>query len=488
MKHCLFSSLLLAFAVSSCTASKSATPPALTPVIKSSAAMAPAKVPAVPVKLSANGQALLPVVIGSQASEKTREMAHTLAEYLHQISGGTFAVETSAKVLSLQTPGIVIGTSAEFSDASNQFDVNDPTRTEDYLLRSHAGGVLLVGASDKGVRHAVWDLLYRLGYRQFFPGKNWEVIPNEKNINVSVSTFEHPDYYARRIWPNYGTLKVNGPKWALWNARNRMGSGISLNTGHAYDTIIRRNKKQFEEHPEYLTKPRGNKFCASNPGLQQLVIDFALKQFDKNPNRQSISMDPSDGGNWESDSCPDSTVYQSVTDRVVTLANLVAEAVNKKYPGKFVGMYAYNDHSPPPTIEVNEHVIPSIATGFIRGGFTMDQLLDGWSEKAERIGIREYYSVYQWHKDLPGHARGSNINYLTRTIAHFHAKKARFMTAESADNWGPNGLGYYIASRLLWDTSNADNVDSLINDFLDKSFGSANCGNESHALAYRQIQ
>src|SRR5690606_23293750 len=126
-----------------------------------------------------------------------------------------------------------------------------------------------------------------------------------------------------------------------------------------------RNKAEFEKHPEYLTKPGGSKFCVSNPGLQKLVIDDALAQFEKNPNLQSISMDPSDGGGWESDSCPDGKIYENVTDRVVTLANLVAEAVNKKYPGNYVGMYAYNEHSPAPTIKVHPNVVPSIATGFI---------------------------------------------------------------------------------------------------------------------------
>ncbi len=29
------------------------------------------------------------------------------------------------------------------------------------------------------------------------------------------------------------------------------------------------------------------------------------------------------------------------------------------------------------------------------------------------------------------------------------------MSAESSDNWGPNGLGYYPAARMLWDVDEA---------------------------------
>ena len=82
-------------------------------------------------------------------------------------------------------------------------------------------GLLLVGASDAAVSHAVWDLLYRLGYRQFFPGKNWEVVPQEKNLSIAVNDFEHPDYYARRIWFGYGSLPENKAPYALWCERNR---------------------------------------------------------------------------------------------------------------------------------------------------------------------------------------------------------------------------------------------------------------------------
>src|SRR5690606_6356450 len=204
----------------------------------------------------------------------------------------------------------------------------------------------------------------------------------------------------------------------------------------------------------------------------------------KNPELQSISLEPSDGGGWESDSCPDATVYKSVTDRVITLANVVAEAVTKKYPDKYIGLYAYNEHSPPPTIKVHPHVIPSIATSFIRGGFTLDQLLSGWSEKAERIGIREYYGVYGWDRDLPGRARGSSLEYLKTTLPHFYEKGTRFLSAESSDSWGPNGLGYYIASRLMWDTGEAANAEQLKADFLQKSFGPAQ---EPMAEFYRLI-
>jgi hypothetical protein len=424
------------------------------------------------VALAHDGQAM-PIVISADADGRQKALAQTLADYLHQISGAPFKVQTGAKVLSAKTPGIVVGISSQIPDLDKLFDLKDPTRSEDYVLRSHSGGVLLVGASDLAVEHAVWDFLYRLGYRQFFPGKDWEIIPHQHNLSVAIDTFQHPDYYARSIWPDYSMLKENSASSLEWMARNRLGQGIQLSTGEAYGRIINDYKAVFDKHPEYLTRPGGNQFCVSNPGLQQLVIYDALSKFQKDPRLQSVSLEPSDNIFWKSDSCPDDKIFKSITDRVVTLANIVAQAVNKEYPGKFVGIYAYNDHSEPPNIDVDPHVIPSVATKLIRGGYSVDEILKAWHQKAQTLGIRDYYSIDFWTYYLPGKPRASDLQYITTSIPHYYNEGARFMNAEGGDDFGPDGLGYYIATRLLWNTKDAANVDAIKADFFDKAFGPA---------------
>ncbi len=247
--------------------------------------------------------------------------------------------------------------------------------------------------------------------------------------------------------------------------------------------------RRSREHPEYYALVDGKrnvrpqaKLCIGNPDLRKLVVEYAVSRFDKDPEMDSISMDPSDGGGWcECEKC---AALGSVTNRALLLANEVAAAVNEKYPGKLVGMYAYAYHSPPPSIKPHPQVVVSVATAFLKGGLTLDEILDGWSKKGTTLGIREYYSVNPWDRDMPGDPRGSNIAYLKRTIPSFHARGARFMSAESSDNWGPNGLGYYLAARMLWDVDEAGRTDELVDDFLTKAFGAAK---EPMAEFYRQI-
>ncbi len=414
---------------------------------------------------------MLPIIVSDQASPRVRQMAGTLAEYLGRISDARFEVKTGDG-----RSGIAVGVGSDFSawPFKDTFDAKDATKSEDYVLRSHAGGVYLAGATELAVEHAVWDFLYRLGYRQFFPGPKWEIVPHRTELGIAVDASEHPDYYQRRIAYGFGTWGDNNVAFNQWMARNRMGGGLTINSSHAYQAIIQAHKAEFAAHPEYLgvlNGQRTSKFCISNPRLRRLVVDWALDYLEKNPNAQSVPLEPSDGSDWGD--CPEFPRQGSISDQVVTLANEVAEAVQQRFENKYVGIYAYNLHSPPPSVRVHPRVVVNIATTFIKGDYSMDELIAGWQRQGATIGIREYYSVMPWDRDLPQRARGSNLDYLRTTIPRFYQQGARFMNTEASDNWGPNGLGYYLTSRLLWDTQEAERADEIVADFLEKSFGPA---------------
>jgi len=437
------------------------------------------------VPIARDGASQQAIVVAADASESVRQSAATLAEYLQRISGATFAVKSGDG-----STGIALGLAAHFPmlQWKDAWLKPSPFERERYLLRSHARGLYVVGATELAVEHAVWDLLYRIGYRQFFPGKTWEVVPEIRDLSIAVDVEEAPDYHSRRIWYGFGPWDYADEPYRQWCSRNRTASALELHTGHAYGGIASAKRAEFAQHPEYYAlvdrqRQSGHenaKFCISNPGLRKLVVQYANEYFDKNPDADSVSVDPSDGGGWCQ--CEACAQMGSVSDRALTLANDVAESVGPR--GKLVGMYAYSYHSPPPQIRVRPQVVISVATAFVKGGLTVDEILSGWSTQGATLGIREYYSVNTWDRDLPGRARGSNLTYLAKTIPDFHAKGARFLSAESSDNWGPNGLGYYVASRILWDVDEAQRVPELVDDFLRRAFGPAR---EPMAEFYRQL-
>ena len=425
------------------------------------------------ITIADEGKAKLPIVIGAEADETVQHIAADLSHYLEQISGATFEV-----VEGNGAKGIVLGVPGNLSELSRKFEFGKgPFERDHYEIVSTNDGLYLIGATSTAVEFAVWDLLHEFGYRFYFPSPTWEIVPKHSTLRIAVDRLEQPDFY-NRSGPRGGMRLAlqpwSSPAWQQWQTRNRTKSSFSLSTGHSYDGILSRHRDEFDRHPDYLAlrdgQRGGNKFCISNPGLRELVVRDAVVQIENNPERDSVSLDPSDGGGWcECQACRE---LGSVSDRVVILANAAADGINKlKYGEKYIGTYAYNDHSPPPSVKVHPNVVVSLATAFIKGDQTFVEMLTGWSSKATLIGIRDYYGLPVWHQSLPGTGTAGRPMLLAGKIREQHAAGARFMNAESDEAWGPHGLGYYIASRLLWDIDAP--VEAVIDDFLTNCFGPA---------------
>lgn len=429
-----------------------------------------------PVALSRDHAATMPVVTGASASPATQATAKELAALLGRMGGTEFKVETGDG-----SRGIVLGRPADFpkppidgSFAPGPFD------REEYVIRSRKDALFLIGATDAAVSHAAWDLLDRLGYRQYFPGAAWEIVPAPRDLEIAIDARCKPSFHARRIWYNWGLWGYNDEPYRQWCTRNRMAKGFDLNSGHSYEAIIAANRKEFDAHPEYFSVVKGErrtkggdlKFCVSNPDLRKLVAEHAVRVIKANPKLDSVSMDPSDGDNWCE--CEPCMKMGSISNRVLTLASDVAEAINGLGFGpKYVGTYAYNRHSAPPTVKAHPNVIVSATTAFIGGGFTFDQVVEGWKAAGATIGVYDYLSVVDWDWNLPRGGKGSRPSAVVDTLVKIHGQGARFYDAESGDCWGPCGLGYYVASRVLWDLGEAKRLDAIVEDFLSKAFGDA---------------
>lgn len=442
-------------------------------------------------RLATAGRAMQPVIVAATAGPSVRESARELADCLGRITGGAFPIRTGdgARGIAVGLPGDfpALRNSPSLSLSTRFSDAHDLAAQQSYLLHGHTNGIQVIGASELAVEFAIWDLLFRLGYRQFFPGKTWEVVPHSPSLYLDVDVYEKPDYIDRRIWYGWGG-EVD--KKRDWNFRNRMNEhgwrtdwrpslparwkASFINNHHAYGAIVDVNREAFTQHPEYFAlvdgKRTGYKLCISNPAVPGLAIKYAQDYFKREPESFSVSMEPTDGYGWcECDACK---ALGSPSDRAVLLANAVAAALEKEYPDKYVGILAYAMHADPPTIPVHPRVVVSVATA-MSGPVPVDERLKNWGARAKTLGIYDYYAVAQWHLSMPTKMEGSNLPYLSDSIPRFHALGARVMVAESGNCWGPCGLGFYLASRLLWHTVDAKNVNAIVEDFLTKAFGPA---------------
>ena len=435
----------------------------------------------VPVLLAEGGAARFSVVVATGATARVHGAATNLAGQLARITGAPFAVVPGDGLA-----GLAVGVPGDFPklEFKPDFHPDLPTGREDYLLRSHNGGVYLLGATELAVEHAVWDFLYRLGFRQFFPGPHWEIVPSIPRLEVSIDTLQRPDYNSRMLssHASYGGPDAYGdaPAYRSWMQRNRIAEGWRDPGGHVYGFIIRARQQVFDEHPEYLAlvdgKRQGRKFCVSNPDLRRLVVAYALEQLAQNPAADAVSMEPSDGGGFCE--CAECARIGSISSQVVLLANEVAEAVGREYPGKYVSILAYNFHTAPPEIRLHPMVDVTVCAGQLIGNWKPNDLFEAWTAMGANatgagFGVFEYYSNIAGNRFLPGGPRVSDIAYLRRSITGFHQRGARRLRSGTTYSNGTVALGAYLASRMLWDLGEADRLDVIYADFLDKAFAAA---------------
>jgi len=429
--------------------------------------------------LAEGGRACYPIILSPGASQQSRQNAETLAAYLKKITGADFAIETGDG-----SRGIVFGSADDFQSLPKMpaFAVDDPARAEEYLLYSHSRGVLLIGASDLGTQNAMWDFLWRQGYRQYFPGEAWEIIPAVSRLVVEVDALEKPDYLMRDIWYSGGIYREREELTRDWRKRNRMQSSVQVQAGHSYESIVSRNAAFFQKHSDYLTKEKKPRLW--RPEVREFFVAQYLNNFRSKPGAKGISVDPSDGGGW--DTGPESKAFGSISDQVITLANEVAEALKKEAPGAHVGLYAYNEHADPPSIPVHPNVSVLVATAFRKTRLSLQEQVEAWAKRGATVGIRDYLSYPAMDYDLPARARGQrSLDDFVKNWRNYRKWGARYYSGEAQDNWGVNGLLYYAASRTLWNVEEPVSLQGIREEFLAKCFGP---GKEAIRPFYEELE
>lgn len=438
-----------------------------------------AHVESAPLLLAENNTAKTTITLHPTASKDLKEVASDLAHHLHQITGATFQITTT------QTPSdqaILLGTIAHYPDRAltSALEVrNKHDGKEAFAIRTDPTRLRLIGATDKGASHAAYRFLESIGCRWLFPNETWHVMPKAPRLQVELNETDRPAILARRIWYGWGNFSdaANPGKpqrdYQLWARRNRMASSFEVSAGHAWENLIHSNKKLFEEHPEYRAlvkgKRQGLQLCVSNPAVKQLAVDHTLAHFKRHPDADMASMEASDGG--DHCECGDCKKLGTISNQVFGLANHVAKAIQQHYPGKMVGVLAYNQHSEPPDFDLEPNVYVQLTAGFTTGRYTYDQLLDLWPKRSRNLGFYDYFSVWAWDRDLLPGGRGANTHYITDQIRKYHQRGATSIDAESGNNWGPHGRGYVLANRLMWNPGADPQV--ILNDFHDKAFGPA---------------
>ena len=460
------------------------------------------------VALAQDGKPLLAIyVVEPRASapvtaktppSRVKSAALDLQQFLGRMVGGELRVEFVEKFPARPGPGIYLGRAGDFAWADPPANLD----AEEFVLRTTRDGqVLLIGGEELGESHAVYTFLDGLGCRWFFPGRVWEVAPSRPALSVALDDRQKPDFSGQRgLWYGHGMhSRTIAADYAAWMRRNRMGNPLGVITSHSWPFDAAR---ETQAHPEWYAlvggtrvtnNPVDGKPCYANPEVIAMGIARALRYFEANPSARMISVSAPDGlGFCECPLCirqagavetfrdklgfqwgrqADGRVVSVPSETIFNYANKVAQAVARKFPGRYVGILAYSAYSHPPSFAIEPNVYVEFTSGFRNTPLTYAEQIREFGRVARHLGVYEYYDVEQWSWDLPGKARAADLGYITASIAYYHQNRITSMQTEASNNWAPNGIGYYLTARLLWkpDTDPA----TIEEDFYRKAFGPA---------------
>lgn len=356
-----------------------------------------------------------------------------------------------------------------------------------YIIHADGSNVYLAGKYWWGDNWVAHDLLERFADCRWYlmeprfwrpdvdgligPG---DIIPQTKTIAIPAGAHivEEPDYKARwfRIAPMHS-----------FRLRSR---------DHFHHAMVRIIPPDtFDAHPEWFPlvdgqrhRPtRGHDFqpCASNPRVVEHVADAAVAYFEKSPHESTFSIGMNDSNVFcECEPClaiaPPSIegTRARIAYAFFDFYNRIAERVTVTYPNKRLGCLAYAGLRALPlgSIELHPMIVPYLTVDSAQLHETAQraefaQSTTKWDELTGRMGIYEY--MYGGGFVIP---RIYN-RYLFPNIKNRYGVNTDGFYAEAYPNWGLDGPKYWVAAKLLWDTSL--DPDALLAQFYSDMFGPA---------------
>jgi len=323
-----------------------------------------------------NGQAVALVVWDSAADDEPYyELMKTAVEdhllwAIEQITGVRPAVTN--EMPDADTAAIVIG--RELLTPAMKYKLKQHTTRFDTRMIASAGNrIYLAGATRRGDTGAIADFIHDdLKLKMFGPDPVQWNVPHAKTLRVTVAErIDTPAFVLRSTWydgqtipskPKGNLRRQNYERFRTIAARGR---GMSAYVGHNWHRIL--PPEMFEEHPEYFAENNGERkptqACISNPKVVDLFVDWYIKRFNEQPEKEIESLSPNDGdGYCRCAKCR--AMHKDLGTRLVMFFNEVGRRVAEKHPDKYLGFYAYAHNERPPKLKdfkLHKNVIPVLA-------------------------------------------------------------------------------------------------------------------------------
>lgn len=410
------------------------------------------------------------IIIAQKPEKNEVTAAYDLRTHLLKITGGRISVRKT------QTPGrafrIFIGKAA---------GLKEKFAHDEIFISITSDRCILAGDAENGALNAVYSLLEHAGFRWFDAGKDGGFVPAGKSVELPVGKWRYVPFFAMRriqLSAPYDYLKgLRSRDLDEWGRRNKLDLGnyakFHKMVAPHLDRII--PESMFASHPEYFGMddrgirdvPSRNKLnpCTGNPDVVRLFQQKAIELLRKDRRAQYFSIEPIDGGGWclcekcrKLDAAP-----ENYTDRVITLANQITEALEKAFPGegKAARFFAYQGYV---NLPVRTRARGNLQVEVTRGA---PELVAGWAKYVSNLQRWDYngWFTFKWGP-MPLSLMPEKIR-----LARENHYRGGYFDEGVASVLSLGQPFYYIESKLMWDPDY--DLELLLDDFFEKYYGKA---------------
>jgi len=453
--------------------------------------------PGEPIELVKGSRSAHAIVIAQEASDAEVHAAEELKRYIGEMTDCTLPIVRGGDNTH-DGPFVCIGMSKIAAGLAPDFDMA-ALKEEGIAIRTVGPNILLLGSRTRGALYATHTFLEQLGVRFYAP--DVERVPKRTAITVSPTDMTHHASFPYRLITYPGSLhprfsvklKINLNPYGL----KKMGGGYrpSRHMTHTFYALVP-PQTYFDDHPEYFALVDGERqrdfsqLCLTNPGTIRVATETVLRWIEEEPDAYSFGVVQNDWlKNCECEQC------KAIDDRegtpagsLIYFCNEIAKVIAEKYPEvgldgrprKMIHTIAYTYTEPPPkalkpapnlTVTLC-HMYPSCDSHPIETcpkDARYFEHLTGWLALTDNVMVWHYLVDFT-HFSLPF----PNFNAIRADLPMYARRGVQGFLGQAAPMGSGNEMGElrnYVCAKLAWNIN--EDVDALIDDFMDGFFGPA---------------
>lgn len=439
------------------------------------------------VELFKNGSTTYTIVVAPDASATEKNAAKELSEYLNKVSGAAFPVVFN---LNHNTGNhIFVGYNDRIAAYVHSHKPADDDESFTYL--TVGDDIIIFGGRSRGTQYGVFSFLeQQIGVHWY--AHDYTHIPTLKTLNLPKLNHHEspafinrePYYYAFRKNADYAAHNLQNCSEAFLKDRN-YGSPKQYWGNHTM-AILLPAKQWFSSHPEYFAMRSGKRvdngqLCLSNKNVVKLLTEAMLKKIKELPDYWCYDLSQLDNRLFcECRNCQSiEKRYGGHSGLILWAVNQVADAVNKVYPDKYIGTFAYSySQQPPKGIRPSDNVIIrlcDVSCCFVHPLSECSKNADfmkyirEWSAIAKRLYIWDYIVGFTNYL-----APFPNFDVLAQNLRTFRQYNAIgvFEEGQYQSYYSQfSELRQWVIAKLLWNPD--QDVNALVRQFIYDYYGSA---------------